>query len=235
MGQARKGLISVGLFAIAMAYVESAVVVYLRALYKIDHLMQDMPQMSDQYTLIEIGREISTLVMLVIIGLIAGRQKQDKVGYAVIAFGLWDIFYYIWLVIFIGWPGTLLDWDLLFLIPLPWWGPVLSPILIALLLVAGGGIAVLKAERGEALRFTSVDWSIAGVSSLLALYVFMNDALLAIPEGFKAASIVRPTFFNWPLFIIALTGMAFSLLSALWKSSNKGFSDNRSSQSSRKR
>ena len=229
MGQAQKGLIAVGLFAIAMAYVESAVVVYLRALYGIDHLLEDLPQLPDQYTLIEIGRETSTLVMLAIIGWIAGRQRQDRIGYAVFAFGLWDIFYYIWLVIFIGWPRTLLDWDVLFLIPLPWWGPVLAPILIALLLVVGGGMAVLKSERGEVLRFTLVEWSVAGVSTLLVLYVFMLDALHAIPEGFEAVSNVRPSSFNWLLFIMALIGMAFSLLSALWKSSHKDCSDHKGS------
>ncbi|MCZ6890236.1 MAG: hypothetical protein O7H39_17245 [Gammaproteobacteria bacterium] len=226
MGQAQKGLIAVGLFAIAMAYVESAVVVYLRAVYGIEDQLQDLPQLSDLYTLIEIGRETSTLVMLVIIGWIAGRRRQDRIGYAVFAFGLWDIFYYVWLVIFIGWPTTLLDWDVLFLIPLPWWGPVLAPTLIALLLVVGGGMAVLKSERGEVLRFTLVEWSVVGVSTLLALYVFMLDALHAIPEGIDAVSNVRPSSFNWPLFIMALIGMAFSLLSALWTSSHEGRSDN---------
>ena len=229
MGQAQKGLIAVGLFAIAMAYVESAVVVYLRALYGIDHLLQDLPRLPDQFTLIEIGRETSTLVMLVIIGWIAGRRRQDRIGYAVFAFGLWDIFYYVWLVIFIGWPTTLLDWDVLFLIPLPWWGPVLAPILIALLMVAGGGVAVFKSERGEVLRFTLVESSVAGVSTLLVLYVFMLDALHAIPEGIDAVSNVRPSSFNWLLFIMALIGMAFSLVSALWKSSHEGCSDHRGS------
>ena len=180
MSREGKCLIAVGLFAIAMAYLESAVVVYLRAVYGIEDLLRDMPLMPDQYTLIEIGREAATLVMLAMIGWIAGRRWQDRVGYAIFSFGLWDVLYYAWLVIFIGWPKTLLDWDLLFLIPLPWWGPVVSPLLIALMMVIGGGAAVLKAERGETLRFTLVEWSVAGASMLLALYVFMLDALHAL-------------------------------------------------------
>jgi hypothetical protein len=195
-----------------MAYIESAVVVYLRAMYGIEDLLRDIPLLTDLYTAIEIGREAVTLIILVVIGWIAGRRWQDRVGYSLFAFGLWDIFYYIWLVIFIGWPRSLLDWDLLFLIPLPWWGPVLSPLLIAVMMAIGGGIAVLKAEREQKLRFTLIDLIVIAFSTLLALYVFMKDALHALPGGIEALSRVRPSGFSWPLFLISLTGMALFLL-----------------------
>ena len=212
---ARERLLVVGLFAAAMAYIESAVVVYLRALYGIDDLLRDLPPLPDQYTLIEVGREAATLVMLATVGWIAGRRWQDRIGYAVFAFGAWDILYYAWLVVFIGWPGGLLDWDILFLIPLPWWGPVLSPMLIASLLVAGGALAVVRAERDQVLGFTPVDWGVAAGGAVLALYLFMADALRALPGGIEAVSQARPTQFNWPLFLIALLAMAFPLMRAL--------------------
>ena len=215
IGRAARGLIVVGLFAIAMAYVEAAVVVYLRAMYGIDDLLRDMPLRPDRYTPIEIGREAATLVMLAVIGWATGRRWQDRIGYAAFAFGLWDIFYYGWLVIFIGWPRTLLDWDVLFFIPLPWWGPVLSPMLIALLLVVGGALAVIKAERGGAMRFAFLEWGMAGASVLLALSVFTTDALRALPGGVEAVNRARPAEFNWLLFLVALAGMAYSLLRGL--------------------
>ena len=208
-------LAAVGLFSIGMAYLESAIVVYLRAVYGIEDLVRDMPLAADQYTLIEIGRESATLVMLAAIGLIAGRRWQDRVGYAIFSFGLWDILYYAWLVVLIGWPRALLDWDLLFLIPLPWWGPVLSPLLISLMMVVGGGAAVLKAQRGEKMRFAPIEWGVAGASVLLALYVFMSDALRTLPGGVEALSRARPTSFDWPLFVVSLAGMAFFLQRAL--------------------
>ncbi len=214
-------LIQVGLLAVMMAYLEAAVVVYLRAMYGIEDLLQDIPLMTDLYTVIEIGREAVTLIILVLIGWIAGRRWQDRVGYSVFAFGLWDIFYYIWLAIFIGWPKSLLDWDLLFLIPLPWWGPVLSPLLIAVMMVAGGGIAVLKTEREQKLRFTLVDLIVIAFSTLLALYVFMKDALHALPAGIEALSQVRPSGFSWPLFLISLAGMTLFLL-RMSRSKGKG-------------
>jgi len=215
MTRERKLLIFTALFAVAMAYFESAVVVYLRAVYGIEDLLRDVPQTPDLYTAIEIGREMSTLVMLGLVGWIAGRRLQDRIGYALFTFGLWDIFYYIWLHVFIGWPDSLLAWDILFLIPLPWWGPVLSPVLIALLMIAGGVVLVLRAEKGEHIHISSLDMGITGAGVLLALYVFMVDAIHALPGGFEAVSRVQPTDFNWPLFFVALAGMAYIPLKAL--------------------
>lgn len=215
MDRAPKYLIAVSLFSITMAYIEAVIVVYLRAMYEINDLLLDMPALPDQYTLIEIGREAATLMMLIIIGWISGQRALDRFGYAIFAFGMWDIFYYVWLVVFIDWPVSLFDWDLLFLIPLPWWGPVLSPVLIAFLMVIGGGLVVIKVAQGESLRFTLIDWSVVGVGVLLALYVFMFDALQALPGGIAAISAARPTAFNWPLFIIALAAMSLPLLRAV--------------------
>ena len=217
MMRKRKLLIFTALFAVAMAYMESAVVVYLRAMYGIEDLLRDVPQTPDLYTAIEIGREISTLVMLVMVGWIAGRRFQDRIGYAMFTFGLWDIFYYIWLHVFLGWPDSLLVWDILFLIPLPWWGPVLSPVLIALLMMLAGVVLVLKAEEGKLLRISRLDLGITGAGILLALYVFMADAIHALPGGFDAVSRVQPTDFNWLLFLLALAGMAYFPLKAAMK------------------
>jgi len=221
MGRAFKYLLAVGFFAIAMAYIESAVVVYLRGLYEIEDLLKDTPLIADQYTIIEIGREAATLVMLAVLGWIAGRSRQERIGYAVFAFGLWDIFYYIWLNIFIGWPQSLLDWDILFLIPLPWWGPILSPVLIALLMVIGGVFAVIRVEQSKVLRFKIWDLIISCVGIALILYTFMYDALQALPNGIEAVGAVKPSTFNWIIYLIGLAGITFPLLKIIFISSKK--------------
>lgn len=141
-----------------MAYLESAVVVYLRRLYGINDPIQAVPPFNPQIGAIEFGREAATLVMLLSVGWIAGKKFTSRLGFAVFAFGIWDIFYYIWLRVFIGWPQTLLDPDLLFLIPLPRWGPVLLPVLVSLLMVFGGAILVLSEEHKVAIRPTFADW-----------------------------------------------------------------------------
>src|SRR3981189_1372652 len=115
-------------FSIAMATLESAVVVYLRALYYPDGFTVALKLIDQRILLIEIAREGATLLMLVGIGLLAGRNFKDQFAYFLLSFAVWDIFYYLWLKVFIGWPSSLLEWDILFLIPFTWLGPVLAPV-----------------------------------------------------------------------------------------------------------
>lgn len=192
----------VGLFAVAMAYLESAVVVYLRRLYGISDLILSVPPFDPQIGAIELGREAATLVMLLAVGWVAGKKFQSRLGFAVFAFGVWDIFYYIWLRVFIGWPHTLLDPDLLFLIPLPWWGPVLAPALVALLMAVGGAVLILNEEREVAMRLKFADWGALAGGILIMLYAFMADALSALPADAQTLSQLRPSAFNWVVFLI---------------------------------
>ena len=207
-----KNLWWVGLFAVAMAYLESAVVVYLRRLYGISDLILSVPSFDLQIGAIELGRELATLVMLLTVGWVAGKRFQSRLGFAVFAFGVWDIFYYIWLRIFIGWPQTLLDPDLLFLIPLPWWGPVLSPVLIAALMIAGGVLAVINDDRGQTtVRLQPAEWAVFIAGNLAMLYAFMSDALAILPADSQIISQLRPTNFNWTVYLIGLSLVTFSV------------------------
>ena len=192
------------LFAISMAYFESAVVVYLRRLYNINDLMISKPLLEPQIGAIEIGREAASLVMLLAVGWVAGKKIQSRVGFSIFAFGTWDIFYYIWLKIFIGWPGSVMDMDILFYIPLPWWGPVLAPILISVLMIIAGIIVVIKEENGILIHARNFDWVILSGGVFLLLYSFMADALKTLPADTLTLHTLRPTQFNWPVFLIGL-------------------------------
>jgi hypothetical protein len=196
------------LFAAAMAWVESAVVVYLRTL--IDRLIPYQPEPLPLFTglgHIELGREAATLVMLATVGWLAGRTRRDKIAYAAIAFGTWDIFYYIYLVPMSGWPRSLSDWDILFLLPLPWWGPVLAPVSIALLCVIGG---TLITQRDLFPRPSS--WLAAFLGAIIALYTFMADVIRVAAQGERAIRSVLPTQFEWALFIAAFALMGLPIV-----------------------
>jgi hypothetical protein len=197
------------IFSIAMAYLESTIVVYLRHIYGIKNLLTDLPTKPDQFTIIEVGREFCTLVMLAAIGWIAGRNFGEKLAYAFISFGIWDIFYYIWLYVFIGWPASISEWDILFLIPMPWWGPVWSPVVISLYMVAGGIITVIKSEKGIKVKPSVIDWSVLTISILIALYVFMEDSIPVYPNGAEALAKVKPVHFNLILFLLSVLGMGY--------------------------
>jgi hypothetical protein len=216
MNDTGKRFLWVSAYAVAMAFLE-VVVVYIRGLLLItnDHVALG------PYVTMETWREAATLVMLVSIGWLAGRQRSDRLAYGLFAFGLWDIWYYIWLKVLTGWPETLLNWDVLFLIPLRWWGPVLAPVLIAALICVVAALAVMRIERGERLGFTPARWSVAALGGLLALYVFMSDSLHALLQGRVDWNTLRPEPFKWPLFLVALVLMALPSLAATWPKRNR--------------
>jgi len=196
-----------------MAWVESAVVFYLRSMIgRLEPFQANPFPAIGGFALVELPREFATLVMLLAVGMLAGRTWRARLGYAAIAFGVWDIFYYVFLKIICGWPHSLLDWDILFLLPLPWWGPVLAPVLISLMMILWGTFAsqceraphVASANRGV--------WLSNFMGIALALYVFMADAIRVFSRGLDAVRLVLPERFNWPLFCLALALMSAPLL-----------------------
>ena len=197
-------------FAIAMANVEAASVLYVRTLIDRIEPYQVTPLPIDAALgNVELWREAATLVMLATIGALAGCTWRRRAGYAALAFGVWDIFYYVFLRVISGWPHTLLDWDILFLLPLPWWGPVLAPVSIALVMILWGTLATQSRDEATRARWT---WGLAGIGIVLALAVFMIDAWRALPGGRDAVLRVLPTTFNWAPFWVALLLIAAPLL-----------------------
>ena len=209
LAPARSRWLVVVLFAVAMAWVESASVYYIRVV--VDRIVPYQPNplpVDGVLGAVELVREAATLVMLLTVGMLAGRSWHERCGYSALAFGVWDILYYVFLRIMSGWPTSLVDWDVLFLLPLPWWGPVLAPVSVALLMVVWGTLATQSGDRIAATSFKSVPWALAGLGIVLALYVFMTDSIHSLPQGHDVTRQVLPTVFNWPLFWLALALMA---------------------------
>ena len=200
---------TVAFYAVAMAWVESAIVYYLRT-----HIDRIEPYQANPLPIVgglgpvELVRELATLLMLFTVGALAGRTWRARLGCMLVAFGVWDIFYYVFLKVMCGWPNSLLDWDILFLIPLPWWGPVLAPMLIALLMIFWGTLATqFERPRPPSLSNWLV-WVLNLMGVALALYVFMADAIRVADGGVEALRNLLPTYFNWPLFLVALALMS---------------------------
>jgi len=164
---------------------------------------------------VESFREAATIVMIAAVGMLAGRTWRSRAGYAALAFGAWDIFYYVFLHHISGWPRTLMDWDILFLLPLPWWGPVLAPVSIALVMILWGTLATQSRETaaGTSARWA---WALGWAGVALALAMFMIDAWRALPAGRDAVLQVLPTRFNWPVFSVALLLIASPAFHQCW-------------------
>ena len=210
----RHRLLVVAAFALAMAWVESAVVFYLRTMLdRIEPYQPNPLPLVGGLAGAELVREAATLVMLTAAGSLAGWNFRARWAYFLIAFGVWDLGYYAFLKVLTGWPHSVLDWDILFLLPLPWWGPVLAPSLIAALMIAVG-VLVTQTETCARQCWPSVRaWFAAALGAALALYVFMQDALRVAGQGEAALRKLLPVAFNWPLFLPALALMAAPLAS----------------------
>lgn len=208
---ARRTWALVVVFAIAMAWVESACVYYLRVMVgRLEPYQPNPLPIAGVMGQVELAREAATLVMLLTVGALAGQTLRSRVAYTAIAFGVWDIFYYVFLKVIYDWPKSLLDWDILFLLPLPWWGPVLAPVSIALLMVIGGTLVTRGTDPVPDTLSTSKLWPLSFAGSALALYVFMSDSLEALIQGGEVTTVL-PATFNWPAFVVALALMAAPL------------------------
>jgi len=183
------------LFGVWMAYLESTVVVYLRELYYPDGFSFPIKFIPIQMALIELGREAGTIFMLIAIAFIAGQRGWTRLAYFMYSFGVWDIFYYIWLKIFLNWPDSVLTWDLLFLIPVPWSGPVLAPVIVSLSLIYGAVIVLNLERKGIVFKLTKQEWGVLVIALVLIFISFILEA----PKVLKPAV---PTIYHWELLII---------------------------------
>ena len=162
-------------FAVAMGFLEGIVVIYLRELYYPDGFAFPLKLMSPEMVRIEWIREIATLVMLAGVGILTGRNGLQRLLYALFAFGVWDIFYYVALKLLAGWPASLLTWDLLFLIPVSWLGPVLAPVLNSVTMILMALLLVGRQERGHYIKVSVSDWVLIFGGALIILYTYLVD------------------------------------------------------------
>lgn len=215
------------IFGAAFGFVEAAVVVYLRALYepiharlhrdrapgdlfpliRLDQLEAAGPE-ARRHLEIELMREFATLVLLAAIALAAARNGRQWFAAFLLAFGVWDIFFYAFLKILIDWPESLMTWDLLFLLPVPWTGPVIAPMAVAVSMI-GASVAVLAGESaGRPIVLRRGEWAVVTAGGLIIVIAFCWDYRNIMAGG-------APQPFHWPLFAageaVGLSGFFASL------------------------
>jgi hypothetical protein len=199
-----RSLFLLSVFAIAFAYVESAVVAYLRFLYYPEGFTFPLATMPSRQYAIEVGREAATIVMLWAAAGLRARGRWERFLHFSFAFGVWDIFYYVWLWVILRWPESLLDWDVLFLIPVPWFGPVLAPVIVSAALIGGSLCLLALEERGARLSFSWRSWAGAILGGAIVLWTFMRDWRAAIESRLPAP-------YPWGAFCL---GMTLAILAA---------------------
>ena len=167
----RKKLIGLIIFGIAFGFVEATVVFYLREIfhYTDNYLLSDykvlfntgiitfiwpkVPILNNtQINFAELQREIATIIMLLTVSYMSATKWKQRLGAFLITFAFWDIFYYVFLKYLTGWPKSLLDIDVYFLIPVPWIGPVITPIIISTILATIGTRLYLEPKSSKTTR-----------------------------------------------------------------------------------
>ena len=219
-----KKILWLTIFSIAMGYMESAIVVYLRALYYPNGFGFPLVMIGPDIGLTEVLREAATIIMLIGIGQLAGKTASQRFTYFLYCFAIWDIFYYIFLKLLIGWPESLFTWDILFLIPVPWVGPVIAPCIVSFVMIMLAGSVEFFHEKGKNTKITPKEWTLFITGSLVVITSFVWDyfkfrsqpaAIIPSVESdhlFYDISTYVPQWFNWPLFLIGEGIIIFGLL-----------------------
>jgi hypothetical protein len=128
--------------------------------------------------------------MLAAIALAVARNARQWTAAFAIAFGVWDIVFYVCLQLLLGWPASLLTWDILFLIPVPWVGPVMAPVLVLLVMIAAGIWCLWREAANRSVQAGA--WNAAGV--LLGALVIILSFTLDY-RNIMAGGVPRP--FHW--------------------------------------
>jgi len=216
-------LLLMTVFSIAMGFLESSVVVYLREIFYPRGFAFPLTPMTGHIALTELLREASTIVMLITVSVLAGKNARQKFALFLYSFAIWDIFYYVFLKVLIHWPESFFTWDILFLIPVIWTGPVITPVLVSGTMIL---MAIIIFHYEEKVTRLHVDWSVSALiiaGSVLVFTAFIWDftaflvrdfSLSALFEAGISHTIIQsyiPSEFNWLLFlageVVILTGI----------------------------
>ena len=146
--------------------------------------------------------------MLAAAGLAIGRSFREWLAGFMIAFGVWDIFYYVFLKLLLGWPASLWTWDILFLLPVPWVGPVIAPVLVSLSMIAAGVVVLWRESLGWPVRCGGLHWALIVLGGLVVIVAFCWDFQNTAAGGW-------PNPFNWPLFALGEAMAAAGFVHAL--------------------
>jgi hypothetical protein len=198
--------------AIAFGYIEAAVVVYLRQIFhpggfRFPLVSFPLTAQSRSMVLVEVGREAATIILIFCAAYLSGHNRRQRLAYFLIIFAVWDIFYYAWLWVILGWPASIMDWDVLFLIPLPWAGPVLAPVLVSLMMLVLAALILYRDFFDMPINISvwgTLGYSISGLIVVMSFciagrYVQLSD---------------YATRFSWPVFWAGM--LTACVVSARW-------------------
>lgn len=222
-------------FGISLGFLESIVAIYLRQLHFPQGFSFPLPPLPPDVIAIESIREITTLAILFVVGIMAGKNRLERIAFFLYTFGIWDVFYYAGLKLFLDWPASVWTWDVLFLIPVVWTGPVLAPLICSATMILLAILIKFRQSRkfGFDVYPSEAVSCIAGALAILVAFIedyariilsgnfLPRFFYLANDEQFRQIiSQYRPVQFNWVLFCVGECLILYALI--LWLRRNRG-------------
>lgn len=225
-----------GIFCIAMGVLESIVVVYLRQIYYPTGFDFPLKFFTPEMMMIEWIREIATIIMLVVLSILVGKDNLQRFLYFLFCFAIWDITYYAGLKVFLDWPSSFMTWDILFLIPVPWISPVLAPLICSITMIFFAMSFIYLKDTVSFFKIKLLEWGMILLGATLIFCSFILDYFIIITQNnFHSlswslskdsdfgpmASQYIPTNFNWLLFGIGEMIILYGIISVIIRTITK--------------
>lgn len=196
---------------IAFGIIEASVVIYLRPLFNKDVYdfslnILTLPELNQGFLKIltvELWREFATLVLIFAAAWLVAKSFWQGFCYFVFLFGVWDIVYYLWLYVQIGWPQSIMDWDILFLIPKAWYGPVISPVIISLIGIISAMFTIHAFEKNKKFKIKAIYVLLYFIAMVLWFISFVHQSYFG--------QIDFPPYYAWTLFFAGLISSLVAL------------------------
>ncbi|MBG0782590.1 MAG: hypothetical protein H0S84_10005 [Bacteroidales bacterium] len=210
-----KTLFWVTIFAVSMGFFESAIVIYLREIVYPNGFAFPLQPIERMLATTEILREAFSLLMLLSVGILAGKSTVTRFAYFLYAFAVWDICYYIFLKILINWPESFMTMDILFLLPVIWVGPVVAPLILSFLMILLALLILHFSTHNQQVHLKVHELVMLIAGSVIVIISFTQDYLRFIFSHYSIADIwavpakdffefsvqYYPGNFYWPIFI----------------------------------
>ena len=190
----RRTLFWLTIWGMAFAYIEASIVVYLRKIYYPTGFSFPAILIDPDIAAVELIREVTTLVFMWAVAELTYRTFQCRLAVFMFLFGIWDIFYYVFLKATLNWPASLFDWDILFLVPLPWVGPVWAPVVVSMGMIWAGITILIRNEQGRPLDLGRGFMLLEVAAGLVIIVSFIIPGQVVLTQ-------TLPQHFPWYLFL----------------------------------
>ncbi len=222
-----KILFWITIFSIAMAFIETSVVVYIRKLYYPEGFRFPLKMIESNIGITEYFRELATIVMLISVGIVVGKNNLQRFAYFIYVFAIWDIFYYVFLKTILNWPESLFTLDVLFLIPVTWVGPVIAPIICSIAMILLGLSIIYLQNKNKSVKMKFDEFLMVAVGSIVVMVSFLMDYLRFLNNNYSFYEILTyswvsdinkiveqyiPQKFNWLIFLIGILTIFIAII-----------------------